>query len=40
MILRANYREKNLKDPFAYRRSQYVELIMKSEEILKRKTLP
>ena len=31
---------KNLKDPFAYRRSQYVELIMKSEEILKRKTLP
>lgn len=30
---------KNLKDPFAYRRSQYVEIIMKSEEIMKKKTL-
>jgi dihydroorotate dehydrogenase (fumarate) len=31
---------KNIKDPFAYRRSQYVEILMKSEEILKRRTLP
>ena len=31
---------KNLTDPFAYRRSQYVDIIMKSEQYLKRKTLP
>jgi dihydroorotate dehydrogenase (fumarate) len=30
---------KNLKDPFAYRRSQYVDIIMKSEQYLTRKTL-
>jgi dihydroorotate dehydrogenase (fumarate) len=37
---RGKLARKNLKDPFAYRRSQYVELIMKSEELLKRKMLP
>lgn len=31
---------KNIKDPFAYRRSQYVDIIMKSEKYLMRKTLP
>lgn len=30
---------KNMKDPFAYRRSQYVDIIMRSEEIIKNKTL-
>jgi dihydroorotate dehydrogenase (fumarate) len=30
---------KNVKDPFAYRRSQYVDIIMKSEQYLKPKTL-
>jgi dihydroorotate dehydrogenase (fumarate) len=30
---------KNLTDPFAYRRSQYVDIIMKSEQYLMRKTL-
>jgi len=30
---------KNLKDPFAYRRAQYVDIIMKSDEILKSKSL-
>lgn len=31
---------KSIKDPFAYRRSQYVDIIMKSEQYLMRKTLP
>jgi len=26
---------KNLKDPFAYKRAQYIDILMKSEEIFK-----
>jgi dihydroorotate dehydrogenase (fumarate) len=36
---RGKLARKNLKDPFAYRRAQYVDIIMKSEEVLKNKSL-
>jgi dihydroorotate dehydrogenase (fumarate) len=29
---------KNLKDPFAYRRAQYIDMIMRSDEIFKKST--
>ncbi|MBN1198828.1 MAG: dihydroorotate dehydrogenase-like protein [Bacteroidales bacterium] len=32
--------KKNLKDPFAYKRAQYVDILMKSEEIFKHYPLP
>jgi dihydroorotate dehydrogenase (fumarate) len=33
---RGKLSKKNLKDPFAYRRAQYIDILMKSEEIFKK----
>jgi dihydroorotate dehydrogenase (fumarate) len=32
---RGNVSKKNIKDPFAYRRAQYVDVLMKSTEIIR-----
>jgi dihydroorotate dehydrogenase (fumarate) len=33
---RGKMSKKNIKDPFAYKRAQYVDILLKSEEIFKR----
>jgi dihydroorotate dehydrogenase (fumarate) len=36
---RGKLAKKNLKDPFAYRRAQYVEILMRSNDIIKKTTI-
>jgi dihydroorotate dehydrogenase (fumarate) len=36
---RGKLAKKNLKDPFAYRRAQYVEILMRSNEIIRKTKL-
>ena len=36
---RGKLAKKNLKDPFAYKRAQYVDILLNSEEIIKTNTM-